>query len=60
MLKDWYFYLTNFDFKVAYHPGSKNVKADALSRKLDVALSQEQAAPTLPSSYFTSPIVWSL
>uniref|UniRef100_A0A9J8B026 Gypsy retrotransposon integrase-like protein 1 n=1 Tax=Cyprinus carpio carpio TaxID=630221 RepID=A0A9J8B026_CYPCA len=56
----WVLFFTRFDFVVSYRPGSKNGKADALSR-LHHSLSEEHLPePILPPAVFVCPILWDL
>ncbi|KAL0148230.1 hypothetical protein M9458_056462 [Cirrhinus mrigala] len=45
----WSLFFTRFQFTVMYRPGSKNNKADALSRQ-----------PILPSSIIIAPVTWDI
>lgn len=51
-------FFTRFHFIISYHPGSKNVKADALSRLHTPDETPEQPEPVLPFSLIVSPIQW--
>lgn len=56
----WSLFFTRFQFAVTYRPGSKNGKADALSRRHD--LSQHEYVPVsiLPPSVIIAPVTWDL
>ncbi len=56
----WALFFTRFRFKISYRPGSKNIKADALSRLHQPDPTPEEPEPILPHSIFTSPVLWSL
>ena len=45
----WALFFNRFDFAISYHPGSKNIKADAISRLFDPG-----SAPR-PPTYIPSP-----
>ncbi|KAL0192316.1 hypothetical protein M9458_010612, partial [Cirrhinus mrigala] len=51
--------LTRFNFKITYRPGSKNVKADALSRQFSI-YSPTEPGPIIPSDLIVSPIIWDI
>ncbi|KAK3534603.1 hypothetical protein QTP86_016754 [Hemibagrus guttatus] len=55
----WALFFTRFTFTISYHPGSKNVKADALSRIYGPDITNDAPEPILPEKLFTSPISWS-
>ncbi|XP_048028346.1 receptor-type tyrosine-protein phosphatase H-like [Megalobrama amblycephala] len=48
-----------FDFTISYRPGSKNIKADALSRLHAPEEKNESPETILPKSIFVNPIQWS-
>ncbi|XP_047195290.1 uncharacterized protein LOC124851551 [Hippoglossus stenolepis] len=48
----WALFFNRFDFSLSYHPGSKNVKPDALSRQF-----QSDSGATLPESILPSKVV---
>ncbi|KAL0176627.1 hypothetical protein M9458_028957, partial [Cirrhinus mrigala] len=48
-----------FNFKITYRPGTKNTKADALSRQFS-ADSPAEPEPILPPDMIVSPIIWGL
>ncbi len=56
----WALFFTRFYFAISYRPGTKNTKADALSRLHSPDDLSETPEPILPSSLIVSPIQWSL
>ncbi len=56
----WALFFTRFHFTISYRPGTKNTKADALSRLHAPDDLSESPEPILPSSLIVSPIQWSL
>uniref|UniRef100_A0A9J7ZGW9 Gypsy retrotransposon integrase-like protein 1 n=1 Tax=Cyprinus carpio carpio TaxID=630221 RepID=A0A9J7ZGW9_CYPCA len=56
----WALFFTRFNFSVTYRPGSKNSKADALSRIHDSANSQMRPETILPPSIIIAPIQWDI
>ncbi|KAK3507348.1 hypothetical protein QTP70_014831, partial [Hemibagrus guttatus] len=55
----WALFFTRFNFTISYRPGSKNVKADALSRIHSPEESTDDPEPIIPERLFVSPITWS-
>ncbi|KAK3549321.1 hypothetical protein QTP70_034549 [Hemibagrus guttatus] len=55
----WALFFTRFNFTISYHPGSKNIKADALSRLYGPDIANDDPEPILPEKIFASPISWS-
>ncbi|XP_048059303.1 uncharacterized protein LOC125275953 [Megalobrama amblycephala] len=55
----WAMFFSRFDFSISYHPGSKNIKADALSHLHAPDEKNEEPETILPESIFVSPISWS-
>ncbi|KAK3529708.1 hypothetical protein QTP70_034700 [Hemibagrus guttatus] len=55
----WALFFTRFKFAISYLPGSKNVKADALSRIYGPDIASDDPEPILPEKIFASPISWS-
>lgn len=56
----WSLFFSRFDFKVTYQHGSKNGKADALSRQFDHLLKSSCVKPILPSMVILAPIQWDI
>ncbi|XP_051727379.1 differentially expressed in FDCP 8 homolog isoform X1 [Ctenopharyngodon idella] len=56
----WSLFFTRFQFTVTYRPGSKNSKADALSRRHDHPQAENQPESILPLSIIIAPITWDL
>uniref|UniRef100_A0A4W5K794 Gypsy retrotransposon integrase-like protein 1 n=1 Tax=Hucho hucho TaxID=62062 RepID=A0A4W5K794_9TELE len=56
----WALFFTRFDFTVTYRPGSKNTKADALSRQHDGVVPTESKETLLPESLIVAPIQWDI
>ncbi|KAK3518382.1 hypothetical protein QTP86_003579, partial [Hemibagrus guttatus] len=56
----WALFFTRFRFMVTYRPGSKNGKADALSRKFDSADEPVLTEPILPPTAILAPVRWNL
>ncbi len=54
----WSLFFSRFDFKVTYRPGSKNGKADALSRQFDHLPTSNVSEPILPSKVILAPVRW--
>ncbi|KAK3557290.1 hypothetical protein QTP70_026691 [Hemibagrus guttatus] len=52
----WALFFTRFDFTISYRPGSKNIKADALSRIHSLEENTDDPEPILPEKLFVSPI----
>ncbi|KAK3520635.1 hypothetical protein QTP70_029419 [Hemibagrus guttatus] len=55
----WALLFTRFDFTISYRPGSKNTKADALSRLFTPEENTEVPETILPEKVIVSPITWS-
>ncbi|KAK3537160.1 hypothetical protein QTP70_002653 [Hemibagrus guttatus] len=55
----WALFFTRFNFTISYRPGSKNTKADALSRMFAPEENPETPEPILPEKIIVSPITWS-
>ncbi|KAL0199986.1 hypothetical protein M9458_003173, partial [Cirrhinus mrigala] len=49
-----------FHFKITYRPGSKNGKADALSRQHDQSQTDVSPASIIPASMIVSPVQWDI
>ncbi|KAK3562654.1 hypothetical protein QTP86_003394 [Hemibagrus guttatus] len=55
----WALFFTHFDFTISYRPGSKNTRADALSRLFAPEENPEVPETILPERVIVSPITWS-
>ncbi|KAL0199850.1 hypothetical protein M9458_003037, partial [Cirrhinus mrigala] len=55
----WALFLTRFNFKITYYPGSKNFKADALSRQFSID-SPTEPERIIPPDLIVSPIIWDI
>ncbi|KAK3514007.1 hypothetical protein QTP70_001289 [Hemibagrus guttatus] len=55
----WALFFTRFNFTLSYRPGSKNIKADTLSRLHSPDIATENPEPILPEGLFANPILWS-
>ncbi len=56
----WALFFTRFQFTVTYRPGSKNCKADALSRRYDLPTEHLIPEPILPHSVILTPVSWDI
>ncbi|KAK3556252.1 hypothetical protein QTP70_007146 [Hemibagrus guttatus] len=56
----WALFFIRFRFMVTYRPGSKNGKADALSRKFERANEPVLTEPILPPTAILAPVRWNL
>ncbi len=56
----WALFFTRFQFTVTYRPGSKNSKADALSRRYDPYTESSSPEPILPSCVVIAPVTWDI
>ncbi|KAK3547998.1 hypothetical protein QTP70_001662 [Hemibagrus guttatus] len=56
----WVLFFTRFEFSVTYHPGSKNSKADALSRQFEAQSEPTQPDLILPAAEIIALAQWSL
>ncbi|KAK3575262.1 hypothetical protein QTP86_023383 [Hemibagrus guttatus] len=56
----WALFFTRFLFTVSYHPGSKNGKADALSRQFEATNESGQPDLILPATAVLAPVQWDL
>ncbi|KAF7686650.1 hypothetical protein HF521_015043, partial [Silurus meridionalis] len=55
----WALFFTRFNFSITYQPGTKNGKADALSRVYGPEEPAEPG-PILPPTLILSPVIWDL
>ncbi len=56
----WSLFFTRFQFTVTYHPGSKNTKADAMSRQYDSDLTSQAPETVLNPDLVLGPIQWDI
>ncbi|KAI2667790.1 Transposon Tf2-6 polyprotein [Labeo rohita] len=56
----WALFFEHFNFHLSYRPGSKNSKADALSRQHQRDTINSEPAPVLPPQIIMAPIQWGL
>ncbi|KAL0150433.1 hypothetical protein M9458_054260 [Cirrhinus mrigala] len=56
----WALFFTRFDFSVTYRPGSKNTKADALSRLYEAEYQPLSPDPILPATLIVAPVQWDI
>ncbi|KAK3553413.1 hypothetical protein QTP70_003573 [Hemibagrus guttatus] len=56
----WALFFTRFQFSVTYRPGSKNCKADALSRQFEVSSEPVEPDLILSAAAILAPVQWSL
>ncbi|KAL0146495.1 hypothetical protein M9458_058126 [Cirrhinus mrigala] len=54
----WALFFSRFNFSITYHPGSRNVQADPLSRLSEGETSIENPSHIIPDHLFVSPIDW--
>ncbi|KAL0147094.1 hypothetical protein M9458_057618, partial [Cirrhinus mrigala] len=54
----WALFFTRFNFSITYRPGSKNVRADALSRLSEGETNTETPSSIIPNHLIISPIDW--
>uniref|UniRef100_A0A3B1J8V2 Gypsy retrotransposon integrase-like protein 1 n=1 Tax=Astyanax mexicanus TaxID=7994 RepID=A0A3B1J8V2_ASTMX len=54
----WALFFTRFDFHITYRPGSKNIKADSLSRVFCSSEVPQHPEPIVPDTVFIAPIHW--
>ncbi|KAL0184106.1 hypothetical protein M9458_019802, partial [Cirrhinus mrigala] len=56
----WALFFTRFQFTVTCRPGSKNTKADALSRQFESSYKSLSPDPILPSTLIVAPVLWDI
>lgn len=56
----WSLFFSHFDFTITYCPGSKNVRADALSRMHAPDTSPSSPTSILPADIIVSPVAWEI
>ncbi|KAL0155372.1 hypothetical protein M9458_049635, partial [Cirrhinus mrigala] len=56
----WALFFEHFNFHLSYRPGSKNAKADAISRQHQRDTTSSEPAPVLPPHIILVPLQWGL
>lgn len=56
----WARFFTRFQFTITYRPGSKNIKADALSCQTDETLQSTITEYILPEKLLVAPVQWDI
>ncbi len=56
----WALFFGRFDFSISYHPGSKNIKPDALSRIFDRSERPSSPESILPEKFVVSMVTWEI
>ncbi|KAL0180377.1 hypothetical protein M9458_025819, partial [Cirrhinus mrigala] len=56
----WSLFFARFDFRVTYRPGSKNTKANALSRQFESSTAPSDPEPIIAPSLILGPIQWDI
>ncbi|KAI2647704.1 Transposon Tf2-6 polyprotein [Labeo rohita] len=56
----WALFFEHFNFHLSYRPGSKNAKADAISRQHQRDTITSEPAPVLPADIILAPLQWGL
>ncbi|KAL0180400.1 hypothetical protein M9458_025842, partial [Cirrhinus mrigala] len=56
----WALFFTQFEFKVTYRPGSKNIKADALSHQFESSQTSYSGEQIIPSTLILGPVQWDI
>lgn len=56
----WALFFTRFNFSITYRPGSKNTKADSLSRQHDPTPQNPSPDSIIPSSLILAPVQWDI
>ncbi|KAL1274090.1 hypothetical protein QQF64_026904 [Cirrhinus molitorella] len=56
----WALFFTRFQFTVSYRPGTKNTKADALSRQDELSVKPEAQENILPNNLLLAPVLWDI
>ncbi|KAL0159296.1 hypothetical protein M9458_043021, partial [Cirrhinus mrigala] len=54
----WALFFEHFHFHLSYRPGSKNAKADAISRQHQRDTTSSEPAPVLPPHIILAPLQW--
>uniref|UniRef100_A0A3Q3B5M5 Gypsy retrotransposon integrase-like protein 1 n=1 Tax=Kryptolebias marmoratus TaxID=37003 RepID=A0A3Q3B5M5_KRYMA len=56
----WSLFFARFNFILTYRPGTKNIKADALSRQFSATDSPKSEVNVLPESCFVGSLTWEI
>lgn len=56
----WALFFTRFNFTVTYRPGSKNTKADALSRQHELPAHPPSDEPIVSLTLVVAPVRWDI
>ncbi|KAI2654876.1 Transposon Tf2-6 polyprotein [Labeo rohita] len=56
----WALFFTRFNFRISYRPGSKNGKADALSRQFDPPVPNSSPEYIIPPPLIVAPVLWDI
>ncbi|KAL0154660.1 hypothetical protein M9458_048923, partial [Cirrhinus mrigala] len=56
----WALFFTRFQFIVTYRPGTKNIKADSLSRQSEIPTRPERQETILPAALLLAPVQWDI
>lgn len=56
----WALFFSRFNFTITFRPGSKNGKADALSRMYSVSESPSEEKTIIPPSIIAAPVIWEI
>ncbi len=56
----WALFFTRFQFTVTYRPGTKNTKADALSRQTESVEHSSPVENILPAKILLAPVQWDI
>lgn len=56
----WFLFFSCFQFTITYRPGSKNMKADTLSRQSETDMPPQTPETVIPSKLVISPIQWDI
>lgn len=56
----WALFFNRFNLILSYHPGSKNLKPDALSRQFEQPERESCPEPILPTSEVVAPFQWNI
>lgn len=56
----WALFFTRFNFSITYRPGSRKIKADALSRQFTTIKEESDPGPIFPTSSITGAVSWEI